>query len=58
MKTLPQRYIMMGCLGHFKTVPVPHVDEGEDAVKSGHEDVRHGQVQQEVVGHAPHAAVC
>ena len=39
-------------------LPVPHVDKGEDAVEGGHEDVRHGQVQQEVVGHAPHAAVC
>ena len=25
-------------------VPVPHVDEGEDAVKGGHEDVCHAQV--------------
>ena len=39
-------------------VPVPHVDKGEDAVEGGHEDVRYGQVQQEVVSHAPHAAVC
>ena len=38
-------------------LPVPHVDEGEGAVEGGHEDVRHGQVKQEVVGHAPHAAV-
>ena len=38
--------------------PVSHVDEGEDAVEGRHEDVRHRQVQQEVVGHAPHAAVC
>ena len=39
-------------------LPVPHVDEGEDAVEGGHEDVRHGQVQQVVIGHAPHAAMC
>ena len=38
-------------------LPVPHVDKREDAVEGGHEDVCHGQVQQEVVGHAPHAAV-
>ena len=38
-------------------LPVPHVDEGDDAVESCHEDVRHGQVDQEVVCHAPHAAV-
>ena len=37
--------------------PVPHVDEGEDAVKGGYEDVCHAQVQQKVVGHAPHATV-
>ena len=42
---------------HFLILPVPHVDEGEGAVEGGHEDVRHGQVQQEVVGHAPHPAV-
>ena len=38
-------------------VPISHVDEGEDAVEGRHEDVRHGQVQQEIVGHTPHAAV-
>ena len=38
-------------------LPVPHVDEGEDAVEGGHEDVRHGQVQQEIVCHAPHTTV-
>ena len=41
----------------FVILPVPHVDEGKDAVEGGHEDVRHGQVQQEVVGHAPHPPV-
>ena len=34
------------------------IETGEDAVEGGHEDVRHDQVQQEVVGHAPHVAVC
>ena len=29
-------------LEHKSVLPVPHVDEGEDAVESGHEDVRHG----------------
>ena len=38
-------------------LPVPHVDEGEDAVEGGHEDVRHGQVQQEIVCHAPHTTM-
>ena len=38
-------------------LPVSHVDEGKGAVESGHEDVRHGHVQQEVVGHAPHPAM-
>ena len=38
-------------------VPVPHVDEGEDAVESGHEDVSQAQVYEEVVCHAPHAPV-
>ena len=42
----------------WNILPVPHVDKGEDTVEGGHEDVRHGQVQQEVVGHTPHAAVC
>ena len=37
--------------------PVPHVDEGGYAVEGGHHDVRHGEVQQEVVGHCPHGAV-
>ena len=36
---------------------VPHEDEGGDGVEGGHEEVRHGQVHQEVVGHAPHGAV-
>ena len=36
-------------------LPVPHVDKGEDAVEGGHQDVCHGQVQQKVIGHAPHA---
>ena len=39
------------------TLPVPHVDEGEDAVECDHQDVRHGQVQQEVVSDAPHPPV-
>ena len=38
-------------------LPVSHVDKGEDAVESGHEDVSQGQVHQEVVCHAPHATV-
>ena len=38
-------------------LPVPHVDEGGYAIEGGHHDVRHGEVQQEVVGHCPHGAV-
>ena len=37
--------------------PVSHVDEGEGGVESGHEDVGEGEVEQEVVGHAPHSSV-
>ena len=37
--------------------PVPHVDEAHGGVEGGHHDVRDGQVQQEVVGHAPHPTV-
>ena len=38
-------------------IPVSHVDEGENAVECGHEDVCHRQVQEEVVCHTPHAPV-
>ena len=38
-------------------LPVPHVDGGEDTVEGGHEDISQGQVQQEIVGHAPHSAM-
>ena len=34
--------------------PVSHVDEGEGGVEGGHQEVRQGQVQQEVVRRAPH----
>ena len=37
--------------------PVPHVDEAHGGVESGHHDVGDCQVQQEVVGHAPHSTV-
>ena len=37
--------------------PVPHVDEAHRGVEGGHHDVGDGQVQQEVVGHAPHPTV-
>ena len=37
--------------------PVPHVDEGDGGVEAGHHDVRHAEVQQEVVGHTPHPPV-
>ena len=37
--------------------PVSHVDEADGGVEGGHHDVRDGQVQQEVVGHAPHPTV-
>ena len=40
-----------------EAVPVPHEDEGEDAVECGHHDVRQGQVQQVVVRSAPHPLV-
>ena len=35
--------------------PVSHKDKGEDAVEGGQEDIRHRQIYQEVVCHAPHA---
>ncbi len=38
-------------------LPVPHEDERGEAVKAGHHQVRHRQVEQEVVGHTPHAPV-
>ena len=37
--------------------PVPHVDEGDGGVEARHHDVRHAEVQQEVVGHTPHPPV-
>ena len=37
--------------------PVPHVDEVGDTVEGRHADVRQGEVDEEVVGDAPHAAV-
>ena len=44
-------------LEHKSVLPVPHVDEGEDAVERGHYDVRYGQVHKEIVCHTPHAPV-
>ena len=37
--------------------PVPHVDEGDGGVEARHHDVRHAEVQQEVIGHTPHPPV-
>ena len=37
--------------------PVPHVDEVGDTVEGRHADVRQGEVDEEVVGDAPHAPV-
>ena len=37
--------------------PVPHVDEVGDTVEGRHGDVRQREVDEEVVGDAPHAAV-
>ena len=37
--------------------PVPHVDEAHGGVEGGHHDVGDCQVQQEIVGHAPHPTV-
>ena len=37
--------------------PVPHVDEVGDTVEGRHADVRQREVDEEVVGDAPHAAV-
>ena len=38
-------------------LPVPHINEREDTVEGGHEDVGRGEVQQEVVCNAPHPLV-
>ena len=38
-------------------LPVQHKDEAGDAVEHRHAHVRHGQVDQEVVGDAPHPPV-
>jgi len=38
-------------------LPVPHEDEGEDAVEGGHHDVCHGEVEEVVIGGAPHPFV-
>ena len=40
-----------------KQSPVSHVDEGEDAVEGGHEDVSDRKVQQEVVCYTPHLSM-
>ena len=37
--------------------PVPHEDEGGNAVEDGHHEVNQGEVDQEVVGDAPHGPV-
>lgn len=38
-------------------LPVEHVDEVEDAVEDGHEEVRGAQVHQKVVGDGAHASM-
>ena len=38
-------------------LPIPHENEGGEAVQGGYQQVRHGHVQQEVVGNAPHGSV-
>ena len=37
-------------------LPVTHEDEREDTVEGGEENVRDGEVNEEIVGDAPHAA--
>jgi hypothetical protein len=38
-------------------IVVQHVDEVEDAVEHGQQQIRYRQVDQEIIGHGPHATM-
>ena len=43
--------------GHLHLLPVPHEEEAGDAVEGRHQEVGQRQVEEEVVGDAPHVPV-
>ena len=52
-------FVLKFCVWNLdEQVPISHVDEGEDGVEGCHHHVSECQVQEEIIRHTPHSAMC